>query len=183
MNWKADDRALVKWSQDDFWYPATIHRLTANGCTFASTTATKNGRSRIMSWRSTLMPGTECTANGKKRAMARLSGKSCGETRGGDLRPLRRWGQGSGRPSAWFVSRADTSVGQFGGSACRLLRSPDARVVQRYACWLPASSEPALAWLCNLRYSCRIDEIPVSVPIRAFERTRLLTSCSVLRAE
>ena len=27
MNWKADDRALVKWSQDDFWYPATIQQV------------------------------------------------------------------------------------------------------------------------------------------------------------
>ena len=27
MNWKADDRALVKWRQDDFWYPATIQQV------------------------------------------------------------------------------------------------------------------------------------------------------------
>jgi hypothetical protein len=27
MNWKAGDRALVKWSQDDFWYPATIQQI------------------------------------------------------------------------------------------------------------------------------------------------------------
>ena len=26
--WKAGDRALVNWSQDEFWYPATITRIS-----------------------------------------------------------------------------------------------------------------------------------------------------------